>query len=68
MIEPVEKAARLISAREVQSRTSLSRTSLWRLVRKGEFPAPARLGGNRIAWLESSVSAWIAQQFDDLAG
>lgn len=50
---------RLISGREVQARTSLSRVTIWRRVRAGDFPAAVSLGANRIAWREAEVTAWI---------
>lgn len=52
-------APRLLASREVQHRTSLSRATIWRKVRAGEFPRPITLGGNRVAWLETAVNAWI---------
>lgn len=49
----------LISASEVRRRTSLSRATIWRRVRAGDFPAPVRLGVSRIAWREADVTNWI---------
>ena len=51
---------RLITAREVCARSTLSRTTIWRLVRAGELPAPCRLTPTRIAWRESEILAWMA--------
>jgi predicted DNA-binding transcriptional regulator AlpA len=51
---------RLLSREEVEARTSLSKTTIWRRVRAGEFPSPVRLGPSRIAWVEASISEWIA--------
>jgi prophage regulatory protein len=53
------KPKRLIALAEVIDRTSLSRTSLWRKVKNGEFPPPVRISAGRKAWLEDSVNAWI---------
>ncbi len=39
--------------------TGLSRTTLWRLERLGDFPPRVRLGANSIGWVESEVRAWI---------
>ena len=51
---------KLISIREACERTSLSRTSLWRLVRDGQFPAPIAFGrGVRKAFVEAEVTAYI---------
>jgi predicted DNA-binding transcriptional regulator AlpA len=35
-----------------------SRTTLWRRVRAGTFPAPIDLGGKYV-WAESAVRAWL---------
>ena len=51
---------RLLAPIIVSDRTSLSRTTLWRLTKKGKFPAPAQVSPGRVAWSESAVSAWIA--------
>lgn len=50
---------RILRAREVVSRTGLSRTSIWRMERRGEFPARRRLHGGRVGWLETEVEQWI---------
>jgi prophage regulatory protein len=54
-----EKPERLLPPVVVSDRTSLSRTTLWRMVKKGDFPAAVRISENRIAWRESAVTAWI---------
>ena len=41
----------------------LSRTSLWRRVRAGDFPAPVRLGGEgsrAVGWRREDVEQWLA--------
>ena len=49
---------RLLHLREVLNRTSLSRTSIYRLMARGRFPASVPIGC-RVSWVESEVSAWI---------
>ena len=44
---------------EVLRRTGLSRTSIWRKVRAGDFPAPRQLGPNSIGWPETEISEWL---------
>lgn len=57
---PEQRAvARMVRANEVCSRTGLSRTTIWRLVRKGEFPPPRRLSSNAVGWIEEEVDGWI---------
>ena len=50
----------LIRPNDVCALTGLSRTSIWRRVRTGKFPAPIELGGGSIAWREEEVEDWIA--------
>ena len=40
----------------------LSRTTLWRGVRSGDFPAPVRLGGKgsrAVGWRREDVERWL---------
>lgn len=53
---------RLLARREVESRTGLSRSSLYRLMRQGMFPEPIRVGARAVRWPESEVSAWLASR------
>ncbi|HWK32119.1 MAG TPA: AlpA family phage regulatory protein [Hyphomicrobium sp.] len=50
---------RILSPKAVAVRTSLSRTTLWRLVRQGEFPAPLKLSANRIGYPEEAINRWL---------
>lgn len=50
---------RLLRARVVCERTGLSRTTLWRLERRGAFPRHRQLSANVVGWLEEEVTAWI---------
>lgn len=38
----------------------ISRTTLWRKIKDGLFPAPIKLTANTIAWRVEEVRAWIA--------
>ncbi len=51
-------ATRLLHLKEVLSRTSLSRTTIYRLMGLGQFPKSVALG-SRVAWVESEVQEWI---------
>lgn len=50
---------RLLRQDEVEHLTGLSRTTIWRRERKGEFPARRQIGGGIVAWLSSEVNEWI---------
>ena len=46
---------RLVSAKQVMARMGWSRTTLWRRVRAGEFPAPVKTGLKSVDWFEDEV-------------
>jgi len=50
---------RLVRAREVQRLTGLSRSSIFRRERDGDFPARRKIGSNSIAWIYEEIEAWI---------
>lgn len=49
----------LLRRAEVEKRTGLSRSHLFELIRRGDFPAPIPLAGRSRAWVESDVQGWI---------
>ena len=52
----------LLGINEVMRLTSLSKGSLYRMMRAGCFPEAIALtpGGTRVAWRESEVLRWVA--------
>ncbi len=50
---------RLVRCPEVLDRTGYKKSWLYALIRKGEFPAPVRLGARAVAWREGDLQAWI---------
>lgn len=42
--------------------TGLSRTTRWRLIRRGEFPPPRQLSPNAVGWLRGEVDDWLASR------
>ena len=49
----------LLSRNEVLNKTSLSRTTLFRLERSGRFPKAVQITPNRVAYDSEEVEAWI---------
>lgn len=43
----------------VRDRTGLSRSTIWRLERRGEFPRHRRIAPNAVAWLEAEINDWM---------
>jgi prophage regulatory protein len=44
---------------EVRERTGLSRSTIWRLERRGDFPKHTRISTNVVAWVEEDIVSWI---------
>jgi prophage regulatory protein len=49
----------LWSIKTVILKTGLSRPSIYRYMKRGQFPARRRVGPNRVAWVASEIVAWI---------
>lgn len=64
MSEPTNPNS-LLAPSTVYELTSLSRTTVWRLVRAGEFPLPARVSSNRIAWRRKDIEDWLDKWFPE---
>jgi prophage regulatory protein len=53
---------RLLTMRELTRATSLSRTTVYRMVDEGTLPPPLKIGKSRIAWRASSIARWLAER------
>lgn len=53
---------RIIRAKEVHTMTGLSRTTLWRMENKEEFPKRVSLGANSVGWRLSEVENWMRER------
>ncbi|WP_374378027.1 helix-turn-helix transcriptional regulator [Pseudomonas fluvialis] len=53
---------RILRRHEVEARTGLPRSSLYRLIAAGEFPRQRRLSESTVGWLESEISTWISSR------
>ena len=50
----------LLTIEEVVERTRLSKPTVYKLIRQGDFSRQLRLCANKVAWLEREVADWIA--------
>jgi prophage regulatory protein len=53
---------RMLRVPDVCKATTLSRTTIYRLVRAGKFPAPVKLTEQTIAWDQAAVDSWLQQK------
>ena len=51
----------------VRERTGLSRSTIWRLERLGDFPKHRRISANVVAWVEAEVMSWMHAKVGDIA-
>jgi len=56
---PPPRSHRILRWPELNNTVGYSRTNIYYLMKKGDFPQAIKLGGRAIGWLESEVNEWI---------
>jgi len=60
MVIETNRVKRVIRLGEVEYRTGLARSTIYRRITQGEFPKPIPLGSSRVVgWLESEIDNWL---------
>ncbi len=59
MSDQTVEADRYIADAECEEISGLSRTTRWRMERRGDFPKRRQISPNRVAWLHSEVMEWL---------
>ena len=49
----------LLTRREVERRTGLSRSTLYRKMRGGSFPVPLKISERAVRWRERDIRAYV---------
>jgi prophage regulatory protein len=58
-------AFQILRRREVESVIGLSRSQLYAMIQRGEFPKPIKLGTGptgAVGWLQSEIDEWVNQR------
>jgi len=55
-------SAQILRLPAVKQRTGLSRSTLYEMMKRGQFPKPIPLGARAVGFIESEVAAWIDQR------
>ncbi len=50
---------RFLRIDELIGKVGLSRPTIWRLERAGEFPKRRQLGRNSVGWVEDEIEQWM---------
>lgn len=58
----MEQQIALLSREKVVEITSLSKTTIWRMMKKGQFPKSVRASMGRVAWYKSDIDKWLAER------
>jgi prophage regulatory protein len=53
---------RLLRIDRVEDKVGLSRSTIWRLRRNGDFPEAVPIHGSCIAWSEAELDEWIQRR------
>lgn len=57
---PFGAALRILRRKQVEERTGLSCSTLYKLISEGKFPKPIQLSGAQaVGWIESEVDAFL---------
>ncbi len=57
-----QKLERHIRRPAVEKATGLSRSSIYDMMDRGEFPRPVRIGKRAVAWPESAITEWLSSR------
>lgn len=57
----------LLRRRDVSKKLGISKTQIYRLINRGEFPAPRKLSERVSVWDESEIDSWLAEKFGERA-
>lgn len=60
MVTIMQPRSRLLPRKDVESLTGLSSTTIYRLMRQGEFPLPIRIGQRAVRWPAHELDKWLA--------
>lgn len=58
MGEPIS----ILRRKQVESRTGLSRSTIYERIKRGSFPTPISLGAKAVGWIEAEVDTWLPEQ------
>ena len=53
---------KFLKLQQVIEKTTLCRTSIYSLIKAGEFPNSITVMGKRKAWLESDIEDWMMEK------
>lgn len=58
----------LLRFHEVKARVGLSKTTIYRLIHSGHFPAPRAITERAVGWRQSAIDDWIRDRIKQSQG
>lgn len=58
----VTNPVRILRLPEVMTRTGLSRSTIYELIAKRQFPHPISIGTRAVGWIEDDINQWIVDR------
>lgn len=62
LFNPPKASKRLVRLEKVLNITGLSRSHVYNLAAKGEFPGTVKLSQRSVAWVEEEVVEWVNER------
>jgi len=59
---------RILRRPDVETRTGLSRSTIYAMMAENKFPKPKRIGKRAVGWVESSIEEWLENRETSDAG
>jgi prophage regulatory protein len=57
-----EQTTTILRLPELRKRIGLGRSSIYALVKRGQFPRPIHLSARAVGWSQAEVEQWIAER------
>ncbi|MGE4502567.1 MAG: helix-turn-helix transcriptional regulator [Thiomicrospira sp.] len=64
----MKKSKTLLRINGVKSLTGISKSHIYLLASKGDFPKPIKLGERSVAWVQEEVETWIENRISQRDG
>jgi len=55
-------STRILRRQDVRNRIGLPKSTIYALIKKGQFPAPIKLSERNSGWLESEIDSWVSER------
>lgn len=64
MADQLQTALAILRRKQVEARTGLSRSTIYALMSRNEFPRPVRLTAKAVGWRSAGIDAWLQSRVE----